>query len=352
MNDEKKNSILIVDDERSNISVLRNILKSDYTVYAATDGPGAIEAAERFIPDVILLDIVMPDMDGYDVLYALKESKKTANIPVIFITGLDNTEAEEKGLAMGAVDYIPKPFKPAIVSLRVSNMVKLINHTRELMEQTKILRLRTEKLLRLQGSLASVLATMVESRDKLTGKHIEQTAAFVRILMAAMMKRGVYAEHMAGWDVDLLVSSSRLHDIGKIAVSDLILNKAGKLTPEEFEEIKTHSGEGERIIGDIIAESGDEDFLYHAKLFAGSHHEKWDGTGYPNGLKAFDIPLQGRIMAVADVYDALVSERPYKKSFSHEKAVEIILEGKEKHFDPKIVDVFQAIHELFEEIHK
>ncbi|MCL2498707.1 MAG: response regulator [Defluviitaleaceae bacterium] len=350
MDGEKMNTILIVDDERSNISVLRNILKPDYTVYAATDGLGAIEAAEKFVPDIILLDIVMPDMDGYETLSKLKENTATQNIPVMFITGLDNTEAEEKGLLLGAVDYIPKPFKPAIVGLRVSNLIKLINHARELVEQATVLRLRTEKLLRLQSSMASVLASMVENRDKLTGRHIEQTAAFVKILLEAMVERGVYADDIKNWSIEMLVSSSRLHDIGKIVVSDLILNKPGKLTEDEYKIIKTHSGEGERIISDIIAESGDEDFLHFARLFAGNHHEKWDGTGYPRGLKGLEIPLPGRIMAVADVYDALVSERPYKKAFSHEKAVEIILEGKENHFDPEIVDIFHAVNALFKDV--
>jgi putative two-component system response regulator len=347
MNEEKKNSILIADDERSNISLLRNMLNTEYTVYAAIDGQGAIDAAEKFLPDIILLDIIMPEMDGYEVIGALKSHEKMRDIPVIFITGLDNQEAEEKGLAMGAADFIPKPFNSAIVKLRVQNQMILLNRTRALIEQAKILRQRTEKLLRLQGSMASVLANMVESRDKLTGKHIEQTAVFLKILLDAMIKNGLYADETANWNTDIVVMSSRLHDIGKITVSDVILNKPGKFTPGEFETMKTHAIEGEKIIDDIIAESGDEDFLHNAKLFAGSHHERWDGTGYPRGLKGEGIPLQGRIMAIADVYDALVSDRPYKQAFTHEKAMEIILEGKAKHFDPKIADVFFSVADLF-----
>jgi len=321
-------------------------LGSEYRIYASSDGEDAIETAEEFMPDIILLDIIMPGMDGYEVITALQASEKTCHIPVIFITGLDNIQAEEKGLALGAVDYITKPFNSAITKLRVRSNIKLINNVRTLQE-------RTDKLLRLQNSMTSVLASMVENRDKLTGKHIEQTAAFLKILLEAMVDHGIYAEQMEGWDLDVIVSSSRLHDIGKIAVSDIILNKPGRLTADEYERMKTHAIEGERIITDIIAESGeDEGFLQNAKIFACSHHERWDGTGYPRGLEGTDIPLLGRIMAIPDVYDALVSDRPYKQAFTHERAKEIILEGKGNHFDPLIVDVFLEVGDLFEEVIK
>jgi len=251
---------------------------------------------------------------------------------------------------LGAADFISKPFHPEIVKLRVQNQVNLVNHTKMLIEQAAILQRRTEQLLRVQGSMASVLASVVESRDKLTGKHIEQTAAFMDILLNTMIKSGLFVDEMVDWDMDILISASRLHDIGKIAVSDLILNKPGKLTKEEYEEMKEHAIEGERIIDDIIAESGEEDILSNARLFAGSHHERWDGSGYPRGLKGEDIPLHGRILAIADVYDALVSERPYKEAFTHETAMKIIVEGKGVHFDPKIVDVFLTVSDLFEKI--
>ena len=344
---DKKNSVLIVDDESTNISALKMILSPEYTIYASSDGQDAVETAEEFLPDVILLDVLMPDMDGYDVIIVLKGSNRTRDIPVIFITGLDNSVAEEKGLALGAADYIPKPFSPAIVKLRVRNQVNLVNHVRTLNERTIMLQQRTEKLTKLQNSMASVLANMVENRDKLTGRHVENTAAYLKILLNAMLKHGPYADEIAKWDLETVISSSRLHDIGKIAVSDLLLNKQGKLDRDEYEAMKIHALEGEMIIDDIINESGDQDFLYSAKLFAGSHHEHWDGTGYPRGLKGEEIPLHGRIMALADVYDALVSDRPYKKAFTHEKAVEIILEGRGKHFDSQIVDVFLEVSDLF-----
>jgi len=343
----KDNSILIIDDESANISGLTAILSPEYTVYASSDGQEAIETAEEFLPDVILLDVLMPGMDGYEVIAALKSSKKTRDIPVIFITGLDTAGAEEKGLALGAADYITKPFNSAIVKLRVKNQADLVNHVRALNERTTTLQQRTEKLVRLQNSMASVLANIVENRDKLTGKHVENTAAYLRILLNAMLERGLFAGEIKNWNIDVVVSSSRLHDIGKIAVSDLLLNKPGRLTAEEYETMKIHALEGETIIDNIITKSGDEDFLYSAKLFAGSHHERWDGRGYPRGLKGTDIPLHGRIMALADIYDALVSDRPYKKAFTHERAVEIILEAKGRQLDPQIVDLFLEVSDLF-----
>ena len=347
---DNKNSILIIDDESTNISALKMILSPEYTVYASSDGQDAIETAEEFLPDLILLDVLMPDMDGYDVIGVLKKSAKTRDIPVIFITGLDDAGAEEKGLALGAADYMSKPFSPAIVKLRVRNQINLVNHVRALNERTIALQQRTDKLIRLQNSMASVLANMVENRDKLTGKHVENTAAYLRILLNAMLERGLFIDEIASWDMDVVVSSSRLHDIGKIAVSDLLLNKPSRLSEDEYESMKVHALEGEMIIENIINESGDQDFLYSAKLFAGSHHERWDGTGYPRGLKGLEIPLHGRIMAIADVYDALVSDRPYKKAFPHEKAVEIIREGRGKHFDSQIVDLFLEINELFRKV--
>ena len=347
MKNKKKNTLLIVDDETANIIALTNILGDEYDVYIAKNGPDAIMLAKKHLPDVILLDVLMSKMDGYEVINKLKKAEKTKPIPVIFITGLDNTDAERKGLALGAADYISKPFVSEIVKLRVQNQVSLVNYIRALKERTDALQQRTEKLLKLQNSMTSVLANMVENRDKLTGRHAEQTAKNMKILINAMAKRGIYTAEMSSWNKDVIVSSSRLHDIGKIVVSDVILNKPGNLTDEEYTNMQKHALEGEAIIGSIITESGDDEFMLNAKICAGSHHERWDGTGYPRGLKGTDIPLHGRIMALVDVYDALISERPYKPAFTHEKSVEIIMEGRGKHFDPQIVDTFLEINELF-----
>jgi len=343
----EKNSLLIVDDETANIIALTNILGNEYDVHIAKNGPDAIMLAKEHLPDVILLDVLMPKMDGYEVIAELKNTEATESIPVLFITGLDNTDAEKKGLALGAVDYISKPFVSEIVKLRVKNQVSLVNHIHALKERTDALQQRTDKLLKLQNSMTSVLANMVENRDKLTGKHAEQTAKNMGVLLNAMVERGIYTDEISNWNNDVIVSSSRLHDIGKIVVSDIILNKPGKLTEEEYADMQKHALEGETIIGSIITESGDDEFMINARICAGSHHEKWDGSGYPRGLKGTDIPLHGRIMAIVDVYDALISERPYKPAFTHEKSVEIILEGRGKHFDPQLVDVFHEINELF-----
>jgi len=344
---DKKNTVLVVDDETANIIALTGILSSEYDIYVAKNGFDAIMIAKEELPDVILLDVLMPEMDGYEVIVELKNTEATSAIPVIFITGLDGSNAEKKGLSLGAVDYIPKPFVSEIVKLRVQNQINLVNNMRALNEKTAILQQRTEKLLKLQNSMMSVLANLVENRDKLTGTHAEQTSKYMKILLDAMVERGIYADEMLSWNINVIASSSRLHDLGKIVVSDVILNKSGKLDHDEYANIKRHPLEGEAIIGSIIAESGDDEFMQNAKLCAGSHHEKWDGTGYPRGLKGTEIPLHGRVMAIVDAYDALISERPYKPAFTHEKAVELILEGKNTHFDPLIVDVFYEINELF-----
>ncbi|MCL2102133.1 MAG: HD domain-containing protein [Fibromonadales bacterium] len=201
-------------------------------------------------------------------------------------------------------------------------------------------RKNTIELKRLQNAIVFVMANLVESRDKITGGHIERTSRYIKILMEAMVNEGLYWEEMVEWDLDTAVASARLHDIGKISVPDQILNKPSKLTPDEFMKIRNHTTEGKQIIDQMIAQTGNTQFLHHAKLFAEYHHERWDGKGYPHGLKGKEIPLQGRIMAIVDVYDALVSERPYKPSFPHEKAIAIIQKDSGTSFDSQIVEIF------------
>jgi putative two-component system response regulator len=193
----------------------------------------------------------------------------------------------------------------------------------------------------------SVLADIVENRDKITGGHIRRTQKYLKMLTSELIKIGTYADEISKWDLSLLLPSAQLHDVGKITVSDVILNKPEKLNDEEFNTIKTHCVEGEKIIDRIINRTANDDFLNHAKRFAGSHHEKWDGSGYPRGFRGEEIPLEGRLMAICDVYDALVTERPYKKAFSREEAVEIIKQGSGTHFDPKLVEAFSNIAENF-----
>jgi putative two-component system response regulator len=239
------------------------------------------------------------------------------------------------------VDFITKPFAEVILLTRVKNHINV----------SELISERTRKLEKLQHGLVYVMADLVENRDGNTGGHIDRTSSYMELLINGMKFRGVYADEIAQWDVKEIASSSRLHDLGKIAIPDEILNKPGKLTPEEFDIMKSHAHKGAQIIDSTIEKTGDEEFLLHARTIAEFHHEKWNGKGYTHGLSGTDIPLLGRIMAVVDVYDALVSERPYKKAFSHEQAVGIIKDDSGSHFDPSIVDVFLSISDEIASTH-
>jgi len=333
-------TIFVVDDSDTNLSMAENALEDLYCVMTMPSAAKMFTLLDKVTPDLILLDIEMPDMNGFEALQQLKSHDAYATIPVIFLTGMTDVSTEVQGFELGAVDFIAKPFSAPV----------LLNRIKTHLDIDELIHKRTTQLRRLQNSLVYVLANMVESRDKTTGGHIERTTAYIKILMSAMLERGVYVDEMRNWDLDLVASSARLHDLGKIAISDLVLNKTDKLTKEEYEMIKRHAQEGERNIDQIVIRTGNEAFLYHAKLFAGYHHEHWDGTGYPYGLKETNIPLQGRILAVADVYDALVSVRPYKKAYTHEEAMNVIMSNSGKHFDPNIADVFYEVKEQFQEV--
>ena len=348
----KKGLIFIVDDNETNLTVAEDSLIKHYKVIALPSAAKMFEALSKFMPDLILLDVEMPDMDGFEAMKKLKSSDRYANIPVIFLTGLSDAESEAYGIELGAVDFIMKPFtEPVLINrikkhLDIDEMVR--ERTRQLAHRTEQLARRSEQLVRLRNSIVYTLADIVENRDSNTGGHIDRTSVYMSILVNAMMDRGVYEEEMKDWDLDSVVSSARLHDIGKISIPDSVLNKPDKLTDEEFDIIKTHPEVGQRMIEQMINMTGEGDFLRNAKLFAQHHHEKWNGTGYPQKLKETEIPLQGRIMAVIDVYDALVSDRPYKKAFTHEKALSIILEDSGSHFDPLITEVFKGIGDKIE----
>ena len=348
-------TIFVVDDNTVNLMTADKALSNSYNVVTFASASAMFDFLNNTtVPDMILLDIMMPEIDGFEALRRLRVDTRYAAIPVIFLTSKNDAVTEALGFEMGVVDFIPKPFSELVLLNRIKTHLHIeeiiAERTVIISRQTEMLKQRTEKLLRLQNSMTSVLASMVENRDKLTGEHITRTTAYLKIMINAMIDRGIYIDEIKNWDFDLVISSARMHDLGKIAVTDLILNKPEKLTEQEFEIIKSHAAAGEKIIDEIIKETGDEIFLQNAKLFAGYHHERWDGNGYPRRLKGTDIPLQGRIMAIADVYDALVAERSYKKAFTHEKAVEIILENKGKQFDPKIVDVFYEANHLFERV--
>ena len=333
-------TVYVVDDNDTNLITAKEALKEQYRVMTLPSASRMFSLIDRVPPDLILLDIEMPEMDGFEALALLKENPQHAGIPVIFLTSMTYTEIEVKGFQLGVVDFITKPFSPPV----------LINRVRTHLNIDDIIRERTAQLQHVQNGIVYVLADMVESRDEGTGGHIDRTSIYVEILMRAMIANNVHADELKKMDIESLVSSARLHDVGKIAISDTILNKPGKLDDNEFAIMKTHTTEGEVFIDQIISRTGSVEFLTSAKLFAGFHHERWDGRGYPYGLAGEDIPLLGRIMAIADVYDALISVRPYKKPFTHEEATKIIMENSGSQFDPNIAEIFYLIRDKFEEV--
>jgi len=337
-----RKTIFVVDDNATSLTMAENALVNMYRTIALSSAAQMFKALEKFTPDLILLDVEMPEINGFEAMTMLKDNAAYSEIPVIFLTGLTDSGNEALGIKLGAVDFISKPFSELVLLNRIKNHLHIDDLIRE---RTAQLTERTEQLEKLKNGIVYTMADLVENRDRNTGGHIDRTSVYMKLLIDAMFERDVYINEMISWDMDSVVSSARLHDIGKIAIPDSILNKPGKLDDEEFAIMKTHTTEGENIINRTIERTGDAEFLLNAKLIAVYHHEKWDGSGYPYKLKGADIPLQGRIMAIIDVYDALVSERPYKKAFSHEDACRIISEEAGRHFDPLITEVFGKVSE-------
>jgi putative two-component system response regulator len=343
--------IMLVDDNRTNLLAGKAALADDYTVLTIPSAHKMLETLEWSKPELILLDVDMPEMNGFEAIRILKSRSETRDIPVIFLTALGETANELGGLKLGAVDYIMKPFSTPLLLKRIEMHLLLRERERALQNYNDNLQAmvaeKTKSVVKLQNKLLTAMAELVEGRDPTTGDHVANTRRYLGILLDAVIEAGIEAERSSGWNADLIIQSCQLHDIGKIAISDSILKKPGKLTPEEFEEMKRHVLFGVGFIEKL--EDGEEDvlFLQYAKTLIAFHHEKWDGSGYPHGLAGKDIPLLGRMMAIADVYDALTSERPYKKAFSHEEAAGIIVEGKGTHFDPQLVELFEKVAESF-----
>jgi putative two-component system response regulator len=342
-----RQTIFLVDDNMANLTTGKIILKEHYDIFSMPSGAKLFEMLEKVTPDLILLDIEMPEMNGYQALKKLKGENKTGGIPVVFLTARSDPGSELEGLSLGAVDYISKPFSPPLLLKRIENHLLTQSQQRALKDYNdnlqQMVQKRTRQVVELQNSILSTVTEMVEFRDDVTGGHIERTQRYLKLLVDKLLDEKIYWEEVSTWNLDFLVPSAQLHDVGKIAISDAILNKPGKLSFEEFEVMKKHAAIGEQVIEVIMKTNSDNDFLCHAKIFAGTHHEKWDGSGYPRGLKNSMIPLQGRLMAVADVYDALIAARPYKQPLSVQEAERIIIEGREKHFDPVLVDLFQEL---------
>ncbi|MDR0946684.1 MAG: response regulator [Ruminococcus sp.] len=333
-------TIYIVDDNLTNLGAAKEALGGLYRTFAMQSAEKMFSMLKKIRPDLILLDINMPDMDGFEAIKMLKSEPIYSDIPIIFITSISDPQIEVKGFDLGAVDFILKPF--AIPTLR--RRIQLQISTDVLIKEAK------GELRHIQNAMLGVIADLVENRDSTTGAHIERTQIYLGILLDRLKETGVYATEVSKWDIELMLPSAQLHDIGKISIPDAILNKPGKLSDEEFAVMKTHALKGEAIIDEIMEYTNDDGFLEYAKFFAGFHHEKWDGGGYPYGLSGNDIPLQGRIMAIADVYDALTSTRPYKEALPHEKAVEIIVSESGTHFDPVLVKEFLAAADEFEKV--
>ena len=349
-------TIFLVDDDVTNLAMGSEALGSLYNIFTMNSGTRLIKMLESHVPDLILLDVEMPRMNGYETIKLLKSGENTKNIPVIFLTAQSDSDSELKGLSLGAIDYIIKPFTPPLLLKRIevhllveSQKNQLVNFNNNLQMMVEV---KTKTVVELKNAFLRTMAELVECRDGSTGEHIGRTELYMSILLGALENNETFKKEISTWDKELVLQSVQLHDVGKIAITDNILQKPGKLTIEEFEKIKTHVVFGEKVIEKIKRNTTERAFLEQASLFIATHHEKWDGSGYPRGLKGKEIPLQGRLMAIADVYDALTSNRPYKKAFPHEEAVEIITRESGKHFDPELVEAFLGISHKFSEVTK
>ena len=344
-------TVLVVDDTPDNLTLISDLLIDRYRVRVANSGERALKiAASDDAPDLILLDIMMPGMDGYEVCTRLKNGAATRDIPVIFLTAKVTVEDEERGLALGAVDYITKPISPPIVLARVATQLALKGAADFLRDKNVYLesevRQRTAELSAIQDVTIMAMASLAETRDSDTGNHIRRTQYYVRALAETLRTQARFAAALDDKTIETLFKSAPLHDIGKVGIPDRILLKPGRFEPHEFEIMKTHTTLGRDAIQRAEDQLGMQvDFLRVAKEIALSHQEKWDGSGYPQGLAGDAIPVSARLMAVADVYDALISRRVYKEGMPHDKAVRIITEGRGNHFDPDIVDAFLQIQD-------
>lgn len=362
-------TILVVDDTGENLTVIGGLLQPFFRVRVANSGMRALKVARSDPrPDLILLDVMMPEMDGYAVLAELRQDPYTRDIPVMFVTAMDGDQDEEYGLSLGAVDYITKPIRPAILLARVRTHLELKDARDWLRDQNGYLEGEVSRRMRENDLIKDVslnaLALLAEKRDNETGNHLYRTQAYVEALMQQLQDHPRFRHALSAAQRQLIAKAAPLHDIGKVGIPDQILLKPARLTPEEFEIMKTHSLIGaeaieaaiERVVGgdrarlDELQGNTPLDFLVVARHIALGHHEKWDGSGYPQGQRGDAIPIPARLMALADVFDALTCKRHYKKAFPLEQAVALLVEGRGTHFDPDVVDAFLAIQDRFADI--
>ena len=348
--------VLIVDDTPANLSLLANLLKPSYDIRVANSGAKAIELAQvKPLPDAILLDVMMPNIDGWTVCEKLKAIEETAYIPILFLTAKNSIQDEEHGLNLGAVDFISKPISPPIVLARLRAHLQNREYQKLLEDKTGWLEMEVQKKLtrinRLQEASIMVMVSLAEFRDECTGWHIKRTQEFVKVLAQELATLHIFKNILTPDFMEKLFKSAPLHDIGKIAIPDHILLKPGKLTVEEFEVMKSHAKRGANMLEQAQQYTSDDSGFFQVALeIAHYHHEKWDGSGYPAQLVGEAIPLSARIMAVADVYDALTTVRPYKSAFSYQEAEKMILNGSGTHFDPMVIAAFVKCQSRFVEI--
>jgi putative two-component system response regulator len=346
---DKRQIIMLVDDNITNLDLGKEILKDRYIVFPIPSGSRLLEIISKVVPDLILLDIEMPDINGFEVLKALKKNPNTSDIPVIFVTAKSDPDSELIGLNMGAVDYISKPFSPPLLLKRIENHLLISSQKRDLKNYNENLKqmvsAQFEQIMELQYAVISSVVEMIEFRDTVTFGHIVRTQNYLSLLVNKLIAEGIYKNETSYWDLSVLIRSAQLHDVGKIRIPIAILNKPGRFTEAEFNIMKAHTTYGVEIIERIARNTKQHAFLDYAKTFAATHHEQWSGAGYPYGLAGKNIPLEGRLMAIADVYDALISERPYKLAMSTVEAEKIIIAGSGIHFDPVLVEVFQTLRD-------
>lgn len=345
-------SILVVDDTAANLNVLTDMLtESGYKVRPVPSGKLAISVAKRTSPDLILLDITMPGLNGYEVCEILKNDEDLKEIPIIFISALSDTSDKVKAFNVGGVDYINKPFQVEEVQARVKTHLELYSLKRKLVKQNLSLenqvQLKIEEISNSQMAIIFAMAKLSQSRDDDTGKHIDRVQIFCKILAEKLSENVKYKDIISNEYIENIYEASPLHDIGKVGIADSILLKPGKLTEEEFEIMKKHSAIGAHTLLEVRSKYPEISFISMGMAISRYHHEKWDGSGYPDGLAGEDIPLCARIMAIADVYDALKSKRCYKNEKSHEESCQIIIDGRGKHFDPTVVDAFCQVRDLY-----
>ncbi len=348
-----RKTVLVVDDNISSLTTAKNLLKARYEAYPVSSADRMFVILQKVLPDLILLDIEMPDMDGYEAIKRLKADKRSSEIPVIFLTSKSDEKSEMKGFALGAADYIQKPFSPPLLMQRIENQLLLgqqrktiQRHAGELMEMVAQ---KDLEVFNLQNAIIRAIANLAELRDEYGGGHILRMQLLVEAMLDGLVSLRQYTDEISGWNLELILPSVQLYDIGKIAIPDSILNKTGPLDERETEIMKTHVTIGVDALNKIISDTAESDFLRHAVNMAGAHHEKWDGSGYPNGLSGRNIPLEARLVAIADVYDSLRQKRPGKKAYTHEEAMKIIKTGAGTYFDPVLTDICVYVGSKFYE---